>query len=670
MLSIEEREERIQELEEYVNIAHRSTVLLCQMLSFLAMAVFFYEEDESLLSRTRWQEITTADGLTATYLIVENLLEGLVQVLMTAPITFSLVAIFKQLDHAGTAKVLFETRVATDQAKLLHGISQENPVDLRRSIHEVEGLLRIVGKKSSKRKQDVTVVKYTLNLLKTQLANVRSAQRLNDEKHLERKLAEARRKVNDGLSDLSVLRNVKQHHKLSLRHRKEVEDVLVKLCSLEPVRQALFLKDRRAMNHMHGTFAWAKKSMYKTFIAEKEGYVPDSVGREKVIFFEAIAGVYIFFLTYYLYKHSVKEGQLETLKAVVSFSIELVVSIAIVSPIFIFMKFVVIPSIVATIVESDVKAAKIDYGKNKIQRRASAITTRTRISSIKSTISKGISRVGRALSVENGDGTRRSRFRFGSSSGESLEGGKEGGAQLLSDGQVEMINLALNGKGEGAPETVNNPMRMQTAEGETTLKSESGEERWWMNEVPTSDWEDERKKHEHDADGEADLHNWITHYDDDGNPYYEHATSRRVTYTAPPGFMEDQPDDVWESSLDEEGNKYWFNARTGRTSWSEPADRSGEVHVPHAKHKPKILGDGSKFKQNGNEPLWKRVKDASSGFDYFVNRITRATTWTDRTGESEKEEEEEKAKELQSGRTSSTSTSTSTSTSRSTGKTE
>ncbi|GMH78337.1 hypothetical protein TL16_g07763 [Triparma laevis f. inornata] len=569
-LTIKEREERIQELEEYVNIAHRSTVLLCQLLSFLAMAVFFYEEDESLLSETRWEQIKTADGVTATLLIVENLLEGFVQVLMTAPITFSLVAIFKQLDHAGTAKVLFETRVATDQAKLLHGISQENPVDLRRSIHEVEGLLRIVGKKSRGKKKDVTVVKYTLRLLKTQLANVRAAQKLNDEKHLERKLVEARRTKNpDGLSDLAVLRNIKNQHRVSLQHRSEVEDVLVKLCSLEPVRQALFLKDRRAMNHMHGNFAWAKKSMYKTFIAEKEGYVPDTVAREKVLFFEAIAGIYIFFLTYYLYKHSVKEGQLQTLKAVVSFGIELVVSIAIVSPIFIFVKFVVIPSFVANIVASDVKAAKIEYGKTKLKRRASAIThTRTRISSIKSTLSRG----------------------------DSLEGGEIGevgegvGHKLLSPGKVEMIDLALNGKGK--EDTANNPMRMQTATGKTTLKSESGEERWWMNEVPTSEWENERVKHEHDADSEQDPHNWIAHFDDDGNPYYEHGITRKVTYTVPEGFMEDLADDVWESNLDEEGNKYWFNGRSGRTSWSEPADRTGEVHVPRAKHKPKVLEGG------------------------------------------------------------------------------
>ena len=110
LLTVAEREERIQELEEYVNIAHRSTVLLCQLLSFLAMAVFFYEENESLLSSERWIEIRSADTLNAFYLIAENVLEGIVQVLLTSPITLSLIALFKRLDQAGTAKVLFETR--------------------------------------------------------------------------------------------------------------------------------------------------------------------------------------------------------------------------------------------------------------------------------------------------------------------------------------------------------------------------------------------------------------------------------------------------------------------------------------------------------------------------------------------------------------------------------
>ena len=245
------KEEKIQELEDYVSSAHRSTVLLTQLLSFLAMAVFFYEENESMFSEDRWLQIRNANASQATYLILENVLEGLVQVLLTVPITFTMVAIFKQLDEAGTARVLFEMRVATDQAKLLHGIVQSNPVDLRRSIHEVEGLLRILNEKASKRKEDVMVVKYTLNLIKTQLKNVRAHQKEQDKNILENKIVKFRSNAKN-FSDMSAFKRLKAAHKAETFRRREVEDVLVKLCSLDSLHQALFLKDRRAMNHMKG----------------------------------------------------------------------------------------------------------------------------------------------------------------------------------------------------------------------------------------------------------------------------------------------------------------------------------------------------------------------------------------------------------------------------------
>ena len=128
--------------------------------------------------------------------------------------------------------------------------------------------------------------------------------------------------------------------------------------------------------------------------------------------------------------------------------------------------------------------------------------------------------------------------------------------------QVEMIDLALNKKNsdgvysardDGEKKTTSNPMRMLTATGKPgVLKSESsGEERWWMNEVPTSEWEKQRQVHMHDADSKADPHNWITHFDQDGNPYYEHAITRCVSYSPPPGFMEDMSDDEWNSLVDE-----------------------------------------------------------------------------------------------------------------------
>eukprot|EP00520_Triparma_pacifica_P008787 CAMPEP_0118636156 /NCGR_PEP_ID=MMETSP0785-20121206/2462_1 /TAXON_ID=91992 /ORGANISM="Bolidomonas pacifica, Strain CCMP 1866" /LENGTH=2563 /DNA_ID=CAMNT_0006527243 /DNA_START=9 /DNA_END=7697 /DNA_ORIENTATION=- len=451
------REEKIQELEEFVSTAHKSTVFLTQLLSFLFMAVFFYEKEESMFSEERWNEITTANNGQAAYLVVEELMEGLIQVLLTVPITFTMVAIFKQLDSAGTARVLFEMRVATDQAKLLHGIAQTNPVDLRRSIHEVEGLLRIINEKSSKRKQDVMVVKYTLNLLKSQLKNVRAHQKEENRKALEKKIIKFRSDAKN-FKDMAGFRRIKALHKVEIKRRMEVEDVLVKLCSLDSLHQALFLKDRRAMNHMKGRFAPFKRYLYKNFIAEKEGFVPDQIGRFKVVAMELIAAVYVLFLTYFLFKHSIKYGQLTTLRAIGSFTVELILSAIIVSPFFIFCKYIVIPYFVAMIVEDDVKKAAVDYGKTRaFKRKQTKMGVRERMNSIAKSMENGMTRIGRAmsgktrgsevsqrLSIDNGDGSRRrdKSFVYGMSSGSLEEGGRvsRGG---LTTSQVEMIDMRL-----------------------------------------------------------------------------------------------------------------------------------------------------------------------------------------------------------------------------------
>jgi len=209
------------EAEEFISTAHHATVLLCQLLSFLAIAVFFFEEDESLFRQQRWDQFSNASKSEVMSILMENLYEGFFQVLLTAPITFFLLRLFRQLDKAGTARELFEIRVATDRAKLLHGISQENPVDLRRSIHEVEGLLRIIGTKG-KRKQDRMVVKYTLKLLRDQLGRVKSKQLQQDEIVLIERLDRSRNKREAKI--------VLARHKQQIRRRQEVEDILVKLC--------------------------------------------------------------------------------------------------------------------------------------------------------------------------------------------------------------------------------------------------------------------------------------------------------------------------------------------------------------------------------------------------------------------------------------------------------
>jgi len=435
------------------------------------------------------------------------------------------------------------------------------------------------------------------------------------------------------------------------------------------------------MNHMKGTFAPIKRSLYKNFIAEKEGYVPDEVSRFKVISMEIFAGLYICFLSFYLFQHSIKYGQLTTLIAVGSFSVELMLSVIIVSPLFILIKYMIVPYVIALIVEGDVKKAASDYDKNRnFRRRQTKMGMRGRMNSLAKSINTGVNRTGRAmsgksvgrLSIDNGDGTTRpnhARFSLsssGSTSG-SLEEGRRKSRGGLTTKQVEMIDMRLKeGRDEiegevramstGSSALATNPMRMLLASGEGGESDGEGnaildEDRWWMHEIATSDWEKERKKHEHDTDGEDIVQNWIMHYTEEDVPYFEHGPSRRVTFTVPDGFMEDACDDEWEEAVDEgSGSPYFVNARNGRSTWDNPKvgkersrSCSGEGgkgrnsfsvskksrgnsgngahhHHPHANNNQKKLGD---------RPLWKEYKDEGSGVKYFMNRITRAVTWTD-----------------------------------------
>jgi len=579
-----QKAEALQDLEEYVNVAHRSTVLLCQFLSFLAMAVFFYEEAESLLNRERWDQIRGADTVTGFFLVLENVLEGFVQVILTFPVLTLLTTLFRQLDEAGTAKVLFETRVANDQAKLLHGISQDNPVDLRRSIHEVEGLLRIVGRSKKKSKEDVMVVKYTLELLRAQLQTVREKQKVDNQVLLERQVAAARAKAKT-LGDVQAVKDIMCDHKLEIKRRREVEDVLVKMCSLDPVRQALFLKDRRAMNHMHGgVLARFKRSMYKIFIAEKEGYVPDDVSFSRVVACEIIAGLYIAFLTWYLYKHALVVGSMTTLTAVLSFLTELAISFIVVSPMFIFVKFVVIPSVVAGLVESDVKRAQATYREKVTLRRQKA----GRLASVGEEGGGMVGRMGRAISRAS---KRMSRA-------VSLGGVVEGRERGSSGGSVGFLE-------EGGEDGIEmNPIRRES-----------------------------RAK---------------TYYDGDGNPYFE-GVDGVASYDAPEGWYDDREDDEFDGSYDESsGGTFYINRRTRRTTWTEKGGGGGDVgragemvEMAEEEKEWKEKSNWGKVKEavgaGGAGGGWDAVLDAASGQNYFVNRETRATTWTDRSGESGEE---------------------------------
>jgi len=123
--------------------------------------------------------------------------------------------------------------------------------------------------------------------------------------------------LNDGVALLKKLDNclnkkeaniVKKRHRQMIQKRVEVEDILVKLCSLEPIRQAVFLKDRRALKNMTGFFGWLKRALYKRFVSEKGGETPDDVHHKRILLCEIVALIWVVFLTYYLVSERSRGG--------------------------------------------------------------------------------------------------------------------------------------------------------------------------------------------------------------------------------------------------------------------------------------------------------------------------------------------------------------------------
>jgi len=491
------------EVEEVVSIPHKATVLLCELLSFLAMAVFFYEKSESLLGKERWDEMDNSVQHTS-LLLAENIVEGFVQVLLSFPVTIMLIRLFSKLDQKETAHALFETRVATDRARLLHGISQENPIDIRRSIYECEGLLRIVRRKerggifgTKGTKGNIEAVEYTLGLLKKQLGNIRRNQIEEDEKVLEGMMV--------GVTSEHHRRGLVRAFEKEALERKRVEDVLVRLCSLDPVRQALFLKDRRAMSVMK---SHAKKKLYLWFIAEQGGYLPDGVTWRQKYVTETASGIYILFLTYYLYVYGVSQGKMTMLMAVLSFSLEVVISLLIVSPVFILVKFVLVPFVVAMVTKKNVKAAKESYSK-KFGRRISQV---------------GMKAVRRA----------------------TRSPGMKGMAGAGAGAGVEMVELVMN------------PVRGREEEKKAGVaEEEAGEEAGG----------------EEAAAGEEEVGDWVSHFAEDGSEYWEQLSTGVTTWERPEaweGGKEDREDDQWKQVYDKtSGYDFYLNRRTGRSSWSE-----------------------------------------------------------------------------------------------------
>jgi hypothetical protein len=141
----------------------------------------------------------------------------------------------------------------------------------------------------------------------------------------------------------------------------------------------------------------------------------------------------------------------------------------------------------------------------------------------------------------------------------------------------------------------------------------------------------------------------FTHYDGEGNPYFEHVKTGRVSYSAPDGWYEDRRHDEWDASFDEQTQgTFYVNRRTRRTTWTakgsstevdvgragnlvevEAADTEGQDEVvvggQGAKEYWGTVGTAVRWKKSVDEEggaggAWDAVLDSATGSQYFVNR--------------------------------------------------
>jgi hypothetical protein len=540
------------EVEEMHAVHRKATVLLCELLSFLAMAVFFFEHSESLLGKERWNEMNQGSEHT-TMLLLENFEEAFLQVFITLPVTISLIHMFKKLDKKETAHALFESRVATNRARLLHGIDQENPVDIRRAIYECEGLLRIAKRKERTggwRNQKCgdpgttswatngtksEAVEYTLIVLRKQLENIRRNQKADDLRVLEKMIGAAQKETHKRGLVLSFGRVAAE--------RQNVEDMLLKLAGLDPARQALFLKDRRAMAEMKST---VKKTLYSWFIAEKGGHLPDGVPLSTRLATEFLSVLYIVFLTYYLFAYGVSQGQVTLLMAVASFSIEVLISLLIVSPLFILFTVVFIPFIAASVSTKNVRRAKANY-RQKFGRH----------------VGKGVTKAGAAV-------TRRVSL-FVKKAAETLSPGKAKGSAMTGDGiEMATLDLTLNPMADDAKIRKHLGEKQNTASFDDHWRAESTA----LRSSSAGSCREVLLKEDTVQGGEeevGDATDWVSHFTADGYEYWENLSTGSTTWTSPwEEDMHDRKGDKWIKCYDRASGYYFYtNVRTNRSSWSE-----------------------------------------------------------------------------------------------------
>lgn len=322
-------------------------------------------------------------------------------------------------------------------------------------------------------------------------------------------------------------------------------------------------------------------------------------------------------------------GQTTTMWAVSSFSAELIISAFAISPIYIFVKFVVMPSIVAGLVEGDVKTAQAQYReKMKMKRQNAGPGTKgdgrkrgpNKLVSISEDLANRASRrLSRAISLGGA-----SKPEVGGSGGSSFR-------------EKEEDVWVMEGGGGGTGVQMN-PITRLASSSKAGARAETG------NEKKT------REGGEGGGGGGGDDDNSVfTHYDGEGNPYFEHVKTGRVSYSAPDGWYEDRRHDEWDASFDEQTQgTFYVNRRTRRTTWTakgsstevdvgragnlvevEAADTEGQDEVvvggQGAKEYRGTVGTAVRWKKSVDEEggaggAWDAVLDSATGSQYFVNR--------------------------------------------------
>jgi len=343
------------------------------------------------------------------------------------------------------------------------------------------------------------------------------------------------------------------------------------------------------MNNMTGKFGFFRRMLYKYFVAEKGGDTPDDVKNRDVFVFEMLALLWVLFLTYYLFMHGNVEGRLVTLEAVANFLVEVIVSFVFVSPVYIFFKFVVGPSIAASLVMSDVRKAKEQYNRSlyKKKKKEKKIRGGNRNSSANVTIVRkkpamSIASVGKMNLLKQYKGRRR-RTSVDGGVGGKYSNGREERANSLEMEMVEMQPGEFREKGDAEElkdALVGLKVDIESIKNGSTVATTNPIARTSQSKISAAAYDEDE-----DEDGE--------------------------------NLVEDEigigTNEKWEEYMDEEtGHVYYISNLTQRTTWTNHNERETGIGAEEV------------------DDLWEELFDEASGHNYYVNRKDRTVTWTDR----------------------------------------